>query len=153
MSKNKMPGMEHRARKRFAQNFLEDDGIIRRIIKSIHPQADDNIVEIGPGKGAITEHLLASCPTLKVVELDRSQPEFTSSFADYYTRRVSDTRIETGRKKYQALQPLLQRLTREYGIPGHYLVAFWGLETNYGGYKGTMSTVRSLATMAYSGRR
>ncbi|MEL7399575.1 MAG: 16S rRNA (adenine(1518)-N(6)/adenine(1519)-N(6))-dimethyltransferase RsmA [Pseudomonadota bacterium] len=89
MSKNKMPGMEHRARKRFGQNFLEDDGIIRRIIKSIHPQAGDNIVEIGPGKGAITEHLLASCPTLKVVELDRdlipvllakfiaSYPEFT----------------------------------------------------------------------------
>jgi len=48
------PGTEHRARKRFGQNFLEDDGIIRRIVKSIHPQAQDNLVEIGPGKGAIT---------------------------------------------------------------------------------------------------
>ncbi|MAX56145.1 MAG: lytic transglycosylase [Alcanivoracaceae bacterium] len=89
----------------------------------------------------------------KVIELDRSQPEFTSSFADYYTRRVSDTRIETGRKKYQALQPLLQRLTREYGIPGHYLVAFWGLETNYGGYLGYIPTLDALATLACEGRR
>lgn len=61
----------HRARKRFGQNFLVDDGIIRRIVRAIHPQAGDNLVEIGPGKGAITSQLLASCPTLQVVELDR----------------------------------------------------------------------------------
>jgi 16S rRNA (adenine1518-N6/adenine1519-N6)-dimethyltransferase len=68
---NAKPGMEHRARKRFGQNFLEDDNIIRRIVKSIRPKAADNLVEIGPGKGAITEQLLSTCPTLNVVELDR----------------------------------------------------------------------------------
>ena len=61
----------HKARKRFGQNFLEDDQIIRRIVKAIAPKADDNLVEIGPGKGAITEQLLLSCPTLNVIELDR----------------------------------------------------------------------------------
>lgn len=89
----------------------------------------------------------------KVIELDRSQPEFTSSFADYYTRRVSDTRVATGRQRYQELQPLLRELTREYGIPGHYLVAFWGLETNYGGYLGYIPTLDALATLACEGRR
>ena len=89
----------------------------------------------------------------KVIELDRSQPEFTSSFADYYTRRVSDTRVATGRQRYQELQPLLRQLTREYGIPGHYLVAFWGLETNYGGYLGYIPTLDALATLACEGRR
>ncbi len=85
---------EHRARKRFGQNFLEDDGIIRRIVKAIHPQADDNLVEIGPGKGAITSQLLAACPTLNVVELDRDLiPMLLAQFiADYpdFTIHQSD---------------------------------------------------------------
>ncbi|MBU3069063.1 16S rRNA (adenine(1518)-N(6)/adenine(1519)-N(6))-dimethyltransferase RsmA [Aestuariicella sp. G3-2] len=87
MSKSK-PGTEHRARKRFGQNFLEDDNIIRRIVKSISPKAEDNLVEIGPGKGAITEQLLASCPTLNVVELDRDLipillSQFIASYPDF----------------------------------------------------------------------
>ncbi|MZR62758.1 lytic murein transglycosylase [Alcanivorax sp. DP30] len=89
----------------------------------------------------------------KVIELDRSQPEFTSSFADYYTRRVSDTRVASGRQRYQDLQPLLHQLTQEYGIPGHYLVAFWGLETNYGGYLGYIPTLDALSTLSCEGRR
>ncbi|GAB3109364.1 16S rRNA (adenine(1518)-N(6)/adenine(1519)-N(6))-dimethyltransferase RsmA [Aestuariicella hydrocarbonica] len=84
MSKSK-PGTEHRARKRFGQNFLEDDNIIRRIVKSISPKAEDNLVEIGPGKGAITEQLLAACPTLNVVELDRDLiPILLSQFIASY---------------------------------------------------------------------
>jgi membrane-bound lytic murein transglycosylase B len=47
----------------------------------------------------------------------------------------------------------LAELTAKYGVPGHYLVAFWGLETNYGGYKGTMPTLDSLATLACDARR
>ena len=92
MSKSK-PGTEHRARKRFGQNFLEDDNIIRRIVKSISPKAEDNLVEIGPGKGAITEQLLASCPTLNVVELDRDLiPILLSQFiARYPDFRIHQT--------------------------------------------------------------
>jgi len=89
----------------------------------------------------------------KVVELDRSQPEFTSSFADYFNRRVSEQRIEKGREKYRSHRQLLDSLTREYGIPGHYLVAFWGLETNYGGYLGNIPTLDALATLTCEGRR
>ena len=88
----------------------------------------------------VSQHLDDIQLNEKVIELDRSQPEFTSSFADYFTRRVSDTRIETGRQKYREQQALLRALTKEYGIPGHYLVAFWGLETNYGGYLGYIPT-------------
>ncbi len=61
----------HKARKRFGQNFLIDQGIIRDIVRAVHPQKDDYIVEIGPGKGAITEQLAASCDNLSVIELDR----------------------------------------------------------------------------------
>lgn len=62
---------QHRARKRFGQNFLQDEGIIRRIVRSIAPQADDHMVEIGPGMGALTEIILESAERLDVIELDR----------------------------------------------------------------------------------
>lgn len=63
--------MTHKARKRFGQNFLHDQAIIARIIASIHPQEDDRLVEIGPGRGAITLPLLQRAGRLDVVELDR----------------------------------------------------------------------------------
>lgn len=62
---------EHRARKRFGQNFLTDTGIIQRIVRSIAPKDSDILVEIGPGQGALTLPLLAHNPSLTVVELDR----------------------------------------------------------------------------------
>ncbi len=63
--------MEHRARKRFGQNFLHDQNIIHRIVRAIRPQRDDVLLEIGPGQGAITEQLLASDCALHALELDR----------------------------------------------------------------------------------
>lgn len=96
-------------------------------------------------------------PTLerqdRVLELDRRQPEFVQTFGRYLAVRVNETRIENGRTKYRQQAQLLQRLRDEYGVPGHYLVAFWGLETNYGSYLGTMPTLDSLATLACDPRR
>jgi len=63
--------MQHQAKKRFGQNFLIDDNIIQRIVDSVNPQAEDNIIEIGPGLGAITKLLLQRTNTLNVIELDR----------------------------------------------------------------------------------
>jgi 16S rRNA (adenine1518-N6/adenine1519-N6)-dimethyltransferase len=61
----------HRARKRFGQHFLHDQNIIDRILQSISPQAGENLVEIGPGQGALTWPLLKRCNRLIAVELDR----------------------------------------------------------------------------------
>lgn len=61
----------HKARKRFGQNFLIDLNIIGRIVAAVHPQKSDHVVEIGPGKGAITELLADDCDRLSVIELDR----------------------------------------------------------------------------------
>lgn len=63
--------MSHRPRKRFGQNFLQDTWVISEIVASIQPQKDDHIVEIGPGRGALTEPLLQRCNRLEVVEIDR----------------------------------------------------------------------------------
>ena len=61
---------QHRARKRFGQNFLHDAGVIHRILRGIHARAGEHLVEIGPGQGALTEGLLGSGAQLDVIELD-----------------------------------------------------------------------------------
>ena len=62
---------EHRARKRFGQNFLSDPNIIRKIIDAIRPVAGETMVEIGPGLGAMTDPLVDRLGHLHVVEIDR----------------------------------------------------------------------------------
>ncbi len=63
--------MKHIPKKRFGQNFLTDQNILHEIIRAIAPQADDLMVEIGPGQGAMTRLLLEQLKHLQVVELDR----------------------------------------------------------------------------------
>ncbi len=59
------------ARKRFGQHFLHDQSIIESILRALDPQPDQNIIEIGPGRGALTYPLLQRCKTLTAIELDR----------------------------------------------------------------------------------
>jgi len=92
-------------------------------------------------------------PQPRVIELDRAQPEFTQTFADYFYRRVTSQRIQRGRQLLQQYHGFLADLTSRYGVPGRYLVAFWGLETNFGVNLGTMPTLDSLATLACDNRR
>ena len=63
--------MKHLAKKRFGQNFLTDQSVIASLIEAINPQANQTIVEIGPGLGALTKPLLARIEQLHVVEIDR----------------------------------------------------------------------------------
>jgi 16S rRNA (adenine1518-N6/adenine1519-N6)-dimethyltransferase len=60
-----------RARKRFGQHFLHDQNVIDRILRAIDPQPGDRLLEIGPGRGALTWPLLRRCGSLTAVELDR----------------------------------------------------------------------------------
>ncbi|HEY7776246.1 MAG TPA: lytic murein transglycosylase, partial [Kineobactrum sp.] len=92
-------------------------------------------------------------PQARVLELDRKQPEFVQTFAGYLNARVTQARVDKGRALYQRHRVFLDQLQRQYGVPGQYLVAFWGLETNFGGYMGTMPTLDSLATLACDPRR
>lgn len=89
----------------------------------------------------------------KVLELDRRQPEFTSTFFEYFNRAVSDTRIENGIQNLKKHHALLQEVTQKYGVPERILVAFWGMETNYGSYTGNIPIIESLATLSYDPRR
>jgi 16S rRNA (adenine1518-N6/adenine1519-N6)-dimethyltransferase len=67
--------MKHRPRKRFGQNFLHDPGVIQRILQVVDPRPGERLVEIGPGRGAITTGLLKAAGRLDVVELDRDLVE------------------------------------------------------------------------------
>jgi membrane-bound lytic murein transglycosylase B len=89
----------------------------------------------------------------RVIELDRRQPEFSQTFASYFNRRVTEQRVERGREMLQQHRALLEQLAKKYTVPPQYLVAFWGLETNYGSYLGKMPVLDSLATLACDPRR
>lgn len=89
----------------------------------------------------------------EVIKLDRAQPEFISPFFDYYHHRVDASKIARGRLLLANHAPLLNQLQAKYGIPPSLLIAFWGMETNYGRFQGDIDTLSSLATLAYDGRR
>ena len=88
-----------------------------------------------------------------IIVLDRAQPEFVSPFLDYYQRRVDALKISQGRKLLAQHAVLLDRIEMQYGVPKALLVAFWGMETNYGRYQGNIDTLSALATLAHEGRR
>ena len=74
----------HKPRKRFGQNFLIDDDIIRQIVTSIGAKPEHNLIEIGPGTAALTEHLVVLCPTMSLLEVDRDLITFLEKkFASY----------------------------------------------------------------------
>lgn len=94
----------------------------------------------------------------RVIQLDRSQPgggpqPTIPPFAPYLASHVDAARIAGGRREYAALAGQLAQVERRYGVPGEILIAIWGHETNYGSYTGNFDLLRSLATLAYEGRR
>lgn len=103
---------------------------------------------------AIRDDVLGQAKFLeKVIGYDRNQPEFVQTFPGYLSKRVNKWRIDKGREMLAKHRELLSDLTRKYGVPSHYLVSFWGLETNFGSYKGKMPIIDSLATLACDQRR
>lgn len=92
-------------------------------------------------------------PIAKIVQLDRRQPEFLISFWRYLDSRVTAERIERGRRALDQYRSLLAAIEARYGVQPEIIVAFWGLETNYGGDVGGFRAVDALATLAYDGRR
>ncbi len=89
----------------------------------------------------------------QVIKADKNQPEFTSTFQQYFDKRVTPWRVKKGRQMLKKHHKLLAELTHKYGVPGQYIVAFWGLETNYGSYIGELPVIDSLTTLACKPRR
>jgi membrane-bound lytic murein transglycosylase B len=92
-------------------------------------------------------------PVMRVIELDRNQPEFTQTFWTYLRKQVNDHRIKRGRAMLSKHLDLLNNIHAEYGVPPRYLIALWGLETTFGDYLGSFRVIEALATLAYDQRR
>lgn len=96
-------------------------------------------------------------PNQRVVDLDRAQPgahpAASPSFAGYFRNHVDGARISGGRVMMQQVAGIVPQIERDYGVPAKILLAIWGHETNYGRYKGDFDLARSLATLAWEGRR
>ncbi|ABC63332.1 lytic murein transglycosylase [Erythrobacter litoralis HTCC2594] len=97
-------------------------------------------------------------PNQRVIDLDRGQPGSPTrrgypAMRPYLDTHVNPIRISRGRDMYAATRGLHGRIEREYGVPIEMLMAIWGHETNYGAIKGNFDLARSLATLAWEGRR
>lgn len=109
--------------------------------------------EAGISKQAIDEALSSLEFDQRVLELDRRQPEFTDTLANYLSSRLTTARIEEGRKLMRTHRRILQQAADRFGVQPQYLVAFWGLETNFGSNLGKIPTLNSLSTLACDERR
>lgn len=93
-------------------------------------------------------------PNDLVLKLDRNQPEFTLTLGQYLERVVSPTRVRKGVDYYKKYaDPLLTKVTSAYGVQGRFLIALWGVETDFSRVMGSFPVVESLATLAYDPRR
>ena len=108
---------------------------------------------VGISESTLHEALDNLDPIPRVIELDRRQPEFTQTFWRYLDSRVTEKRIERGRTLLKKHKELFDTIERRYGVQPRFLVAFWGLETNFGDYLGSFSVIGSLATLAHDPRR
>ena len=92
-------------------------------------------------------------PDQAVIDADRSQPEFTRPVWEYLDGALSAQRVAHGKGLIQQNAALLARIEQRYGVEPQTLVAVWGMESNFGQIMGSRSVIRSLATLAYEGRR
>lgn len=97
--------------------------------------------------------LLGIEPIPRVIELDRRQPEFTLTFREYMDKVVPPARVEKGRQRLRENRALLDGIAAKYGVQARFLVAFWGVESDFGRLTGGFPVVAALATLAYDGRR
>lgn len=109
--------------------------------------------ERGLKEATIESALSDISPIKRVVELDRRQPEFKLTLDRYLSRVVSKARIEKGRARLAEHGTLLKEVSAKYKVQPRFIVALWGIETDFGRYLGGFPVIPALASLAYDGRR
>lgn len=107
----------------------------------------------GIREATLAKALQGVAPIARVIELDRRQPEFTLTLSSYFKKAISAERIAKGRAMLKRHAALLAEIEKRFGVQPRFLVAFWGLESNFGQYTGTFSVVGALVTLAHDRRR
>lgn len=92
-------------------------------------------------------------PLEKVIELDRKQPEFKLTFEQYLGHVVNDRRVSDGKRRLHEHRALLQEIETRYGVQPRFIVALWGIESDYGRRMGSFPVIEALVTLAHDKRR
>ena len=130
------------------ESAVANERAFKAFIKEIKQEAEKD--------GIARKHLEALdrlTPDLEVQRLAARQPEYVKPIWAYLTHMVTEERLRLGRRELQTREAFLSGLEEKYGVPRGILIAIWGVETNYGGNKGSFSVLRSLATLGYDGKR
>ena len=110
-------------------------------------------IQNGISKKVLTEYKKKVSFIPRVIELDRSQPEFKLSLKQYLNRVVTPLRIKKANKKYKENKKILNVVAKHYGVQSRFIVALWGIETDFGRLTGGFSVVSALTSLAFDGRR
>jgi membrane-bound lytic murein transglycosylase B len=113
----------------------------------------DEAVRRGISEAVAARALDGLTPLPVVVARDRGQAEAVLSIDTYVRRRLTPATIRRARRMAETHRALLEKVGKAYGVQPRYLVAVWGLESNFGGFTGVRPTVQALATLAFDGRR
>ena len=89
----------------------------------------------------------------KVVSADKNQPEVKETLETYLPKRVPQWKIDRARKLYAENKDVLEQVAKEFGVQARFIVALWGLESNFGAIQGGHNVISSLVTLAFDGRR
>ena len=116
-------------------------------------QVRKSATEQGVSKSTIDKAFFELTPRPSAIASDKAQAEFNQNFWHYVNKRVSKVRLNNGKDTLKKNASLLSKTSEKYGVPAYVIVAFLGLESNYGNYMGSESLIRSLATLAYDKRR
>jgi membrane-bound lytic murein transglycosylase B len=107
----------------------------------------------GVSEGMFDEAMKGVKPNEKIVKLDGQQPHRTITFSEYQGRVISRSRVKRGIKLLRNNRKLLNEIGKKYGVQPRFIVALWGIETDYGRNTGGFYVPAALATLAYDGRR
>ena len=116
-------------------------------------QVRKTATEQGVSKPTIDKAFFELTQRPSAIASDKAQAEFNQNFWHYVNKRVSKVRLNNGKDTLKKNASLLTKTSEKYGVPAYVIVAFLGLESNYGNYMGSESLIRSLATLAYDQRR
>jgi lytic murein transglycosylase len=117
----------------------------------------DDFKKQARAQGITERTLAAAAPLMKfdqtVVNKDRGGHVFAQTFLEFSDRMIAKYRVQSGTQKLQKMKAMFDRIEQQYGVPGPVLVAFWGLETDFGAGIGKLPTLTSVTTLAYDCRR
>lgn len=133
----------------FAQDTSTDENKFELYVADIKKQA----AEKGYSEAFIAKTFADIKLYKRAIKADRNQPERVETLDTYLPKRIPDWKVKKARKLYKEHGELLQKVGQEYGVQPRFIVALWGLETNFGSYMGNFNVVSALTTLAYEGRR